>query len=67
MKPAVMKESMVEATARFRARIAVVFYLFTILMGVVVLLAGGRLGFLADIVTTAFYVAVTVLFYALTK
>jgi Ca2+/Na+ antiporter len=67
MKPAGMKEPMVEATPRFKARIAVVFYLFTILMGVVVLLAGGRLGFVVDIVTTAFYIAVTVVFYVLTR
>jgi hypothetical protein len=35
--------------------------------GVVVLFAGSRLNFLVDMIATAFYVAVTALFYTLTK
>jgi hypothetical protein len=67
MNPALMKQRIVEASPRFKARIAAAFYLLTILTGVVVLLVVGRLGFVVDVIATAFYIAVTALFYALTK
>ena len=56
-----------QASPRFRARIAVAFYLLTIVTGVVVLVAGGRLGFVVDVIATVFYIAVTVLFHVLTR
>lgn len=51
----------------FPAGIAYAYYLLTILTAIVVLFLGSRLNFLIDVVATAFYISVTVLFYALTK
>jgi len=56
-----------EGSSRFQARIAAVFYLVTLLMGGVVLLAQGRLGLAGDLIATACYVAVTGLFYRLSR
>ncbi len=56
-----------ESPPRNQAKVAYVYYLLTIVTGIVVLVAGNRLNFLVDVIATAFYVAVTVLFYALTK
>jgi hypothetical protein len=56
-----------ESSPRFQAKVAYVYYLLTIVTGIVVLFVGNRLNFLVDVIATAFYVAVTVLFYALTK
>lgn len=67
MNPAVMKERIAEASSRFQGRIACIYYLLTIVTGIVILFIGGRLGFVLDIIAAAFYVAVTALFYALSK
>jgi hypothetical protein len=56
-----------EVSPRFQAGIAYVYYLLIIVSGIVILLAGSRRGFLVDVIATAFYIAVTVLFYAFTK
>jgi hypothetical protein len=56
-----------EASPRFQARIAAVFYLVTILMGGVVLFMQGRLGLVVDLIATPCYIAVTALFYRLTR
>lgn len=56
-----------EASPRFKAGIAGVFYLVTVLMGGVVLFAHGRLGWVVDLITTACYIAVTVLSYDLSR
>lgn len=56
-----------EASPRFKARIAVVFYLLTILTGVAVFFLGGKLGFVVDVIAAVFYIAITALFYVLTK
>ena len=55
------------SSPRFKARIAVAFYLLTILAGVIVLFLGGRLGLVVDVVATAFYIGMTALFYVLTR
>jgi hypothetical protein len=44
-----------------------IFYLITVLTGGAVLLAQGRLGLGFDLIAAAFYVAVTVLFYRLSR
>jgi hypothetical protein len=67
MSTAVMVKRIAEASPRLRARIAGVFYLLTILIGVVVLNVHGRLRVAADLIATACYIAVPVLFYGLLK
>jgi hypothetical protein len=56
-----------EASPRFQSRIAAVFYLVTILMGGAVLFMQGRLGLFVDLIATACYIAVTALFYRLSR
>ena len=56
-----------EASPSFQSRIAAAFYLVTILMGGVVLFMQGRLGLVVDLIATACYIAVTVLFYRLSR
>jgi hypothetical protein len=67
MSTAEMKGRIAEASPHFKAGIAGVFYLVTVLMGGIVLLVHGRLGWVVDLVATACYVAVTVLFYDLSR
>jgi uncharacterized protein DUF4386 len=51
-----------EASPRFKARIAGVFYLLTFLAGGVALFVRGRLGLAAGLIAGACYIAVTLLF-----
>jgi len=62
-----MNGRIAEALPRFQSRIAAVFYLVTILMGGVVLFMQGRLGLVVDLIATACYIAVTALFYRLSR
>ena len=62
-----MNARITEASPRFQSRIAAVFYLVTILMGGVVLFMQGRLGLVVDLIATACYIAVTALFYRLSR
>ena len=62
-----VKQRITEASPRFKARITGVFYLVTILAGGVVLFVQGRLGLVVDLVATACYIAVTGLFYRLSR
>jgi len=61
------KEQMAEASQRFKAGVTGVFYLVTILTGAVVLFAPGRLGLVFDLIACVCYIAVTALFYELTR
>jgi hypothetical protein len=56
-----------EALPRFQSRMAAVFYLVTILLGGVVLFVQGRSGLVVDLIATACYIAVTALFYRLSR
>ncbi len=56
-----------EASPRFRARITAAFYLLTILLGGLVLLVHGRLALAVDLIATACYIAVTAVFYDLSR
>jgi hypothetical protein len=67
MSTAEMKEWVIEALPHFKARITGLFYLVTILMGGVVLFAQGRLGVVFDLIACASYIAVTALFYELSR
>ena len=60
-------ERMPEAPLRFKSRITYLYYLLTVVTGVVVLFVGSSLNFLVDVIATGFYLAVTALFYALTR
>jgi hypothetical protein len=52
---------------RFKAGITAGFYLLTILMGALVLFVHGRLALVVDLMATLCYLAVTALFYDLSK
>jgi len=67
MNTAEMKEGIAVASPRFKAKITGVFYLVTILTGGVVLFVHGRLGLLFDLIAAACYIAVTALFYELSR
>lgn len=56
-----------EVSSGIKARMVIVFYLFTFLTGGFFLFVGGKLGFVVDLTATASYIAVTFLFYALSK
>jgi len=57
----------VEVSSGLKSGMIVVFYLLTFLTGGFFLFVGGKLGFVVDLTATAFYITVTVLFYALSK
>jgi len=66
MSTAVMKEPIAAASPQLKARIAGVFYLLTFITGVFALVSSsGR--FAANLIATACYLAVTLLFYDLFK
>jgi hypothetical protein len=67
MSPAKVKERIAEASPGFKARLTGVFYLVTILTGGVVLFVHGRSGWLVDLIATACYIAVTALFYEVSR
>ena len=62
-----MMERIAEASPRFKARIAGVFYLLTFLTGGFAIIVRGRLGSAAGLIAGACYIAVTLLFYGIFK
>ena len=56
-----------EVSARSKTGTVVIFYVLTFLTGGFFLFAGGQLGLVVDLAATVTYIAVTVLFYALSK
>jgi Domain of unknown function (DUF4386) len=63
-----MTERVAEVSPLFKARIAGVFYLLSILTGIfAVTIASGRLSLAANVIGTACYVVVTLILYALLK
>ena len=62
-----MMEWIAEASPRYKARIAGVFYLLTFLTGGFALVVRSRLGIAAGLVAGACYIAVTLLFYDMFK
>ena len=67
MSTGAMTERIAEASPRFKARMAGVFYVLTILTGVFALFVRGRLGVTAGLIAGACYIAVTLLFYYIFK
>jgi hypothetical protein len=71
MSAAVMTKPIAETSPRFKARMAGVFYLLTFVGGVFALVFGRRPGvvyfYAANLLATAAYIAVTLLFYNLFK
>jgi len=61
-----MMKRIAEASPRFKARIAGVFYLFTFLAGVMAMVSVNR-RLVANLIATACYIAVTLLFYDMFK
>jgi len=62
-----MKQRIAEASPRFKARITAVFYLVTLLAGGLVLSFHGKLALGFDLITAVCYIAVTALFYELSR
>jgi hypothetical protein len=56
-----------EVSSGLKTGTVVVFYLLTLLTGGFFLFIGGKLGFVVDLTAATFYIAVTVMFHALTK
>ena len=67
MTTAQMKERIAGSSPRFKSGITGVFYLVTILAGGVVFFLRGRYGLMVDFVATGCYIAVTALFYGLSR
>ncbi len=67
MNTAEMKERIAESSPRFKSGITGIFYLITILMGAVVFFLHGSMGSAVDVIATACYIAVTALFYGLSR
>jgi hypothetical protein len=67
MNTAEMKERIAESSPRFKSAITGVFYLVTIVMGGVVFFLHGRMGMALDVIATTVYIAVTALFYDLSR
>jgi hypothetical protein len=62
-----VKQRIAEASPRFKVGITAIFYLVTILAGGAVLVFHGKLGLGFDLITAACYIAVTALFYELSR
>jgi hypothetical protein len=62
-----LKQRIAEASPRFKARITAIFYLVTLLAGGAVLSFHGQLGLGFDLITAVCYIAVTALFYELSR
>jgi len=62
-----MMDRIAKTVLRFRARFVVSYYLLTILTGSFLLFFHGRLAFAADLIASVCYLAVTALFYDLSK
>jgi hypothetical protein len=72
MTTAALRERIAETSPPFKPTITKstmtgIFYLVTVLTGGAVLLAQDRLGLVFDLIIVAFYIAVTVLFYRLSR
>jgi hypothetical protein len=67
MSTAVTLKRIAETSPRSSAGITTAFYLFTMLLGGLVLFVHGRSAVTIDLIATACYLAVTALFYALSR
>ena len=67
MRPAITTKRIAEASQRFKSGTTAVFYLLTMALGGLVLSVHGRLALAVDLIATACYIAVTALFYELSR
>jgi len=67
MNTAEMKERITATSPRFQDRVIGIFYLVTIVTGVAVFFANGRMGLLFDLIAAVCYVAMAAAFYELTR
>jgi hypothetical protein len=56
-----------QASTKHKAKLIGAYYLLTILVGAFVLFFHGKLALTADLIATAFYIAITILFYDLSR
>lgn len=56
-----------QIATRYRSRFVALYYLLTILMGAFILFFHGRVALTADIIATVFYLAVTAVFYDMSR
>ncbi len=62
-----MTQTIADTARRHRAKFVGAYYMLTILMGAFVLFFHGRMALAADLFATIFYIAMTLLFYDLSK
>jgi hypothetical protein len=67
MNFAEVKERIAESSPHFKTRITGTFYFVTIVTGGLVIFAHGHLGLVFDLIASIFYIAVTALFYGLSR
>jgi hypothetical protein len=67
MNTSALKGRMAETSPHFNSGITGIFYLITVMTGAAVLLAQGSLGLVFDLIAAVFYIAVTALFYRLSR
>jgi hypothetical protein len=67
MSFAEVKERIAEASPHFKTRITGAFYFVTIVTGAIIIFAHGRWGLVFDLIASICYIAVTALFYELSR
>jgi len=67
MRTSLATKQIREASSGHKTGMVGIFYLLTFLTGGFFLLVGNRLGFVVDLTAGMFYIAVTVLFYSVSK
>jgi hypothetical protein len=67
MSTTLATRKILEVSSRQKGGMVGVFYLLTFLMGGLFLFVGGKLGFVVELTAAMFYIAMTVVFYSVSK